>query len=54
MFAAAEAGHVTIVQRLLDVGADANMRAGDKHWTPLQIAQFNGGEKVIEVLTNFG
>jgi ankyrin repeat protein len=50
VYAAAEVGHLSIVRLLVKEGADVEMRAGNKKWTPLQIAIFTGHEEVVEFL----
>jgi ankyrin repeat protein len=50
LYAAALQGHVDVVRRLLDAGADPNMTAGNKHWTPFQVAFSMDQDEIAEIL----
>jgi ankyrin repeat protein len=42
------------VERLLEAGADTHITSGNKHWTPIQAANFRGHEDIVEVLKKAG
>src|ERR1019366_8283483 len=53
LHAASEAGHLEIVQSLLEVGADVNER-DEYHWTPLFLASNEGRVEVAKLLIEYG
>ncbi len=50
---ASRGGHDTVVQQLLDAGADANAK-GEDGWTPLYWASRGGHDTVVQQLLNAG
>ncbi|TLD39654.1 Ankyrin repeat-containing protein [Venturia nashicola] len=50
LYAAAGMGHLDAVKKLITSGADGNATAGNKHWTALGVAKFNGHKTVVDLL----
>ncbi|QSX78912.1 ankyrin repeat domain-containing protein [Agrilutibacter solisilvae] len=50
LMAAAQYDNAELARALLDAGADADARSGEKQWTALMMAQGNGHDAVAQVL----
>lgn len=54
LFIGAAGGHLPVVERLLQAGADSNARNGDRQWTALHAAAFVGHGNIIAALLRAG